>query len=317
MRSLREFAEQQAESVQEAQREQFATLTLNTAVELTSAALQQVQATGSADEQAAALRDAMRVLFPEAVALVQRRAAGLHARELSLAARRRAWRPAPSSSAGRRQANASARLRSTGGPSVAAQSARRARRRPVARVSCRTSASFRLKYLDLETKTLQFESLDVKSFLIEDSGHVPRRRVTAITSTAGWRRSRRAARPVDLEVEGIVDRISGLQERFLRISDETLAEFGLSDGEWKALSTCARRGRPTGSSAGQLAKRAELSSGAMTNRLDRMEEAGLVRRLPDPDDRRAVQVELTDAGRRAWETRSASRPPRSRSSPRR
>src|SRR5437764_13105350 len=70
MRSLREFAEQQAESVQEAQREQFATLTLNTAVELTAAALQQVTATGGADEQAVALRDAMRVLFPEAVALV-------------------------------------------------------------------------------------------------------------------------------------------------------------------------------------------------------------------------------------------------------
>jgi hypothetical protein len=70
MRSLREFAEQQAESVQEAQREQFATLTLNTAVELTAAALQQVSATGGADEQAIALRDAMRVLFPEAVALV-------------------------------------------------------------------------------------------------------------------------------------------------------------------------------------------------------------------------------------------------------
>jgi hypothetical protein len=70
MRSLREFAEQQAESVQEAQREQFATLTLNTAVELTAAALQQVNATGGADEQAVALRDAMRVLFPEAVALV-------------------------------------------------------------------------------------------------------------------------------------------------------------------------------------------------------------------------------------------------------
>ncbi len=70
MRSLREFAEQQAESVQEAQREQFATLTLNTAVELTAAALQQVNATGGADEQTIALRDAMRVLFPEAVALV-------------------------------------------------------------------------------------------------------------------------------------------------------------------------------------------------------------------------------------------------------
>ena len=68
--ALREFAEKQADSVQEAQREQFATLTLNTAVELTAAALQQVNATGSADEQAIALRDAMRVLFPEAVALV-------------------------------------------------------------------------------------------------------------------------------------------------------------------------------------------------------------------------------------------------------
>ena len=70
MRSLRKFAEQQAESVQEAQREQFATLTLNTAVELTAAALQQVSASGAPDEQAIALRDAMRVLFPEAVALV-------------------------------------------------------------------------------------------------------------------------------------------------------------------------------------------------------------------------------------------------------
>ena len=70
MRGLREFAEKQAESVQEAQREQFATLTLNTAVELTAAALQQVQVAGGADEQSVALRDAMRVLFPEAVALV-------------------------------------------------------------------------------------------------------------------------------------------------------------------------------------------------------------------------------------------------------
>jgi len=70
MRGLREFAEQQAESVQEAQREQFATLTLNTAVELTAAALSQIETKGSIDEQAIALRDAMRLLFPEAVALV-------------------------------------------------------------------------------------------------------------------------------------------------------------------------------------------------------------------------------------------------------
>jgi hypothetical protein len=70
LKGLREFAEQQAETVHEAQREQFATLTLSTAVELTSAALSQVKVTGTSDEQAIALRDAMRVLFPEAVALV-------------------------------------------------------------------------------------------------------------------------------------------------------------------------------------------------------------------------------------------------------
>ena len=70
LRSLREFAERQAESVADAQREQFATLTLNTAVDLTSAALGQIEPTGTVDEQAVALRDAMRVLFPEAVALV-------------------------------------------------------------------------------------------------------------------------------------------------------------------------------------------------------------------------------------------------------
>jgi hypothetical protein len=70
MRGLREFAAQQAESVAEAQREQFATLTLNTAVELTGAALKRMDVSGTPEEQALALRDAMRVLFPEAVALV-------------------------------------------------------------------------------------------------------------------------------------------------------------------------------------------------------------------------------------------------------
>ena len=70
IKGLQEFAAQQAESVQEAQREQFATLTLNTAVQLTAAALQRVDVKGGADEQSIALRDAMRVLFPEAVALV-------------------------------------------------------------------------------------------------------------------------------------------------------------------------------------------------------------------------------------------------------
>jgi hypothetical protein len=70
MRSLREFAERQTEAVQESQREHFATLTLNTAVELAAASLRVIRVEGSAEEQAIAVRDAMRILFPEAVALV-------------------------------------------------------------------------------------------------------------------------------------------------------------------------------------------------------------------------------------------------------
>jgi DNA-binding MarR family transcriptional regulator len=105
---------------------------------------------------------------------------------------------------------------------------------------------------------------------------------------------------IDLEVEGIVDRINGLRRRLNRMLDETLADFGLTDGEWKALNHLWLAGPPYRRPVGKLAKRAELSSGAMTSRLDRMEEAGFVRRIPDPDDRRGVLVELTDAGKKAW-----------------
>jgi hypothetical protein len=81
MRSLREFAEQQAETVQEAQREQIATLTLNTAVALTAAALQQVDAAESRLTERgrrAARRDAR--ALPEAVALVSAARRGSAAR---------------------------------------------------------------------------------------------------------------------------------------------------------------------------------------------------------------------------------------------
>ena len=53
-------------------------------------------------------------------------------------------------------------------------------------------------------------------------------------------------------------------------------------------------------SPGELSSRLEVSTGAMTNRLDRLEEAGLIRRVRDPDDRRGVKIELTDAGKRVW-----------------
>ena len=108
-------------------------------------------------------------------------------------------------------------------------------------------------------------------------------------------------RDLDLTVEGIVDRILGIARRLQKLLDETLVGHGLSHGEWKVLSSLRWAGAPYRRSAGELARIAELSSGAMTNRLDRLEQAGLVRRVPDPSDRRGVLVELTAVGRRLWE----------------
>ncbi|HEV8462386.1 MAG TPA: MarR family transcriptional regulator [Gaiellaceae bacterium] len=106
---------------------------------------------------------------------------------------------------------------------------------------------------------------------------------------------------IDLEVEGIVDRIGGINRRIKRGMEATLHEHGLSHPDWQVL-TSLRLGRTHRSSPGALAAELELSSGAMTSRLDRLEKEGLVKRLPDPEDRRGIVVELTEKGQEAWDT---------------
>ena len=105
---------------------------------------------------------------------------------------------------------------------------------------------------------------------------------------------------LDLEVEGIVDRMNGLSRRFKRALNQTIAEHGLSFEEWDVLGALRRAGPPFRRSAGELAEISDLSSGAMTSRLDRLEKAGLVKRLPDPNDRRGVLIELTKTGQEKW-----------------
>jgi DNA-binding MarR family transcriptional regulator len=107
---------------------------------------------------------------------------------------------------------------------------------------------------------------------------------------------------LDYDVEAIVERIGHLQRRIRHDHEETLRAFDLTWGEWKVLGTLFHGGCD---SPGELSSALELSSGAMTNRLDRLEEAGFVRRARDTEDRRGVKVELTDAGKRVW-TEAAS-----------
>jgi DNA-binding MarR family transcriptional regulator len=110
---------------------------------------------------------------------------------------------------------------------------------------------------------------------------------------------------IDLEVEGIIDRVNGISRRIKRGMEATLAEHDLTVPNWHVLTSLRLAGPDHRSAPGSLASDLELSSGAMTSRLDRLEEAGLVRRLPDPDDRRGIVVELTEEGRDAWD-RAAS-----------
>jgi DNA-binding MarR family transcriptional regulator len=78
-----------------------------------------------------------------------------------------------------------------------------------------------------------------------------------------------------------------------------LAEAGLQVGEFDVLTPLRRSGEPYTLSPTQLYESAMISSGGMTNRLDRLERAGLVERRPDPNDRRGRQIVLTIAGKRA------------------
>lgn len=106
---------------------------------------------------------------------------------------------------------------------------------------------------------------------------------------------------LDRLTEGIVERVDMLARYVNHSMETTLAEFGLDRRTHRVLGRLRYQGPPYRLSAGQLAEGMGLSSGAMTNRLDRLEASGLVRRLPDPDDRRGVLVEPTEAGHAAWD----------------
>jgi DNA-binding MarR family transcriptional regulator len=105
---------------------------------------------------------------------------------------------------------------------------------------------------------------------------------------------------IDLPTEGIVQRIQKLAWRLNRSLNETAAEYGLSHADWSLLGSLRASGAPYRQAAGKLAEHVSITPGAMTSRLDKLEARGLVRRVPDADDRRVLQIELTDEGDRIW-----------------
>lgn len=97
---------------------------------------------------------------------------------------------------------------------------------------------------------------------------------------------------------GVVIRVMTLYRSFSRQATRALEPLELELWQYDVLSALRRQGKPYMLPATRLARETELSSGAMTNRIDRLETRGLVRRRPDPKDRRGVNVSLTAKGRK-------------------
>jgi DNA-binding MarR family transcriptional regulator len=111
-----------------------------------------------------------------------------------------------------------------------------------------------------------------------------------------WARERPDLRTLPMTIFG---RLNEAAERVMREHMNPLfAKAGLQAGEFDVLATLRRSGEPYTLSPTQLYEAAMISSGGMTDRLDRLERAGLVVRRPDPKDRRGKLIVLTDPGKR-------------------
>ncbi|MEF9903917.1 MarR family winged helix-turn-helix transcriptional regulator [Streptomyces sp. P9-A2] len=110
-----------------------------------------------------------------------------------------------------------------------------------------------------------------------------------------WARKRPDLDTVAMEVFGRITRLSRAMGDQL---EKAYAKYGISRGEFDVLATLRRSGEPYALSPRQLSATLMLTTGGMTGRLDKLERAGLLRRSPDPHDRRGLRVTLTDQGLR-------------------
>jgi DNA-binding MarR family transcriptional regulator len=112
---------------------------------------------------------------------------------------------------------------------------------------------------------------------------------------AAWRSQRS---DLDVEPLEVLSRVSRLARHLDRARAAAFTEHGLETWEFDVLAALRRAGSPYELSPGQLVTQTLVTSGTMTNRVDRLTGRGLVERLPDPRDRRGVIVRLTAEGLR-------------------
>jgi DNA-binding MarR family transcriptional regulator len=111
-----------------------------------------------------------------------------------------------------------------------------------------------------------------------------------------WKRERP---DVDVSAMQVLSRVSRLARHLDRARRQAFAAHNLETWEFDVLAALRRSGRPYDLTPGRLVAETLVTSGTMTNRVDRLVARGLVERRPDPGDRRGVLVSLTASGRRA------------------
>jgi DNA-binding MarR family transcriptional regulator len=126
------------------------------------------------------------------------------------------------------------------------------------------------------------------------TGHQTRDEVDTIVQA--WRRERP---DIDVAPMEVLSRISRLARHLDRLRANTFNAHRLESWEFDVLAALRRSGPPYRLSPGQLLRETLVTSGTMTNRVDRLAGRGLVIRQDHPNDRRGVLVQLTDAGREA------------------
>ncbi len=109
-----------------------------------------------------------------------------------------------------------------------------------------------------------------------------------------WQRERA---DLDLQPMEVLSRVTRLGHHLDRARRQAFTEHAIESWEFDVLAALRRAGTPYELSPGRLLKETLVTSGTMTNRVDRLAARGLVERLPDPSDRRGVLVRLTAEGR--------------------
>ncbi len=111
-----------------------------------------------------------------------------------------------------------------------------------------------------------------------------------------WRRERG---DLDLEPVAVFSRISRLARHLDLARRDAFTAHDIESWEFDVLAALRRAGAPYELSPGRLLRETLVTSGTMTNRVDRLAARGLVERYPDPEDRRGVIVRLTGDGKAA------------------